>query len=287
MATYRITTFDGVNLPVYNGDQDISGAAVDSTLQTSIGGVFDTYGTRQRTAVAQKFTVAGIYAGTETTYEVDHTGKYITDHSGNKIITSTALGSLRGQVEAIRSRLGVRGTLLRKRWDDETLTQWRTARLLAVNERSQPKGTPNMAHVDCVFETIHPAWRSMTLATVTKNLVSGGLVGLNKTSGGTAPVRDATITVTASGTITALRITCTAIGVDLNWTGTMAAGQYLAIDCGAQTVIKSAVNAYSGFSLGSGHTARGWLPLASGINVLLISANGAGTVSISHYDQWV
>lgn len=288
MSVYQIYQFDGVDLPIYEPEQDLSTGAVDSTLLASVGGVFDVWSGYQRTPRIVKHTVGGIYEATDgTLYLVDHSGNYLIDHSSNRIITATGTQYLRQQVDAIRAKHGVAGALYRRRWDDTTVTQWKTARLLAVQERSDLQHRITLAKVDCVFESAMANWRAAAATTASGTLVSGGQVGLLLTSSGNATIDDATITVTAAGAITSLQFVCVALGVDLRYTGSLASSNVLVIDCGTQTVTVDGVAAYAGFALGSGHTARGWLPLAPGSYALVVASNGAGTVAVSQYDQWV
>jgi len=289
MAVYQIYQFDAVPLPLYNPEATHDAGPTDSTLMKSIGGVFDVYGSRRRLPSIQRLTVAGIYATPDTPYVylVDHAGVYIVDHQGDYQITATAQGYLRRQVDAIRAKQGVRGTLWRRRWDDTTVRQWKTARLLNVRERGSAEQRAQYAQIDLEFETAHAAWRAASASTVSKSLVSGGSVGLNLTAGGNSPVTDAILTITAAATITSLAIKALHAGIDLRWTGTMASGEWITIDAGAQTVLHGGSDAYSGFSLGAGHTAQGWLPLAEGITPLVVESNGAGTAAASWYDQWI
>lgn len=288
MAVYQIYQFDSVPLPLYNPEATHDAGPTDSTLKASIGGVFDVYGTRRRLPRMQRITLQGVYAAADgDVLLVDHAGVYIVDHQGDYIRTATAQGYLRRQVDAIRAKQGVRGTLWRRRWDDTTVSQWKTARLLNVRERGSAEQRAHFAKLDLEFETAHAAWRAAAASSVSKTLVSGGAAGINMTADGNAPVTDAIITITASGTITSLAIKGLHVGIDLRWTGTLANGQALVVDAGAQTVLQSGSNAYSGFSLGSGHIAQGWLPMAEGITPLVVESNGPGTVAASWYDQWI
>lgn len=289
MAVYQIYQFDAVALPLYNPEASHDAGPTDGTLMPSIGGVFDVYGSRRRLPTIQRITVSGIYAVPDTPYVflVDHAGVYIVDHQGDYQITGTAQGYLRRQVDAIRAKQGVRGTLWRRRWDDTAISQWKTARLLNVRESGSAEQRAHYARVDLEFETAHAAWRASAAATASKTLVSGGSVGLNVTAGGNTPVTDAILTITASGTITSLAIKALHAGIDLRWTGTLASGQALVFDAGAQSVVSSVGDAYSGFALGSGHTAQGWLPLAEGITPLIVESDGPGTAAASWYDQWI
>jgi hypothetical protein len=232
--------------------------------------------------------VSGIYAAPDgTAYIVDHAGNQIVDHAGNAIIAGTAQALLRGQVDAIRSKHGATGNLWRRRWDDPSVAQWKFARLLAVQEKSDVKHRTIAAKVDLVFESAMANWRDAAADVASGNLVSGGAVGLLLGSEGNATIDDSVITVTASGTISSLQFAVLHLGIDLRYTGTIGAGSVLTIDCGAQTVTVNGAAAYSGFALGAGHTARSWCPLPPGVWAMLVSSNGAGTVSTSHYDQWV
>ncbi len=54
----------------------------------------------------------------------------------------------------------------------------------------------------------------------------------------------------------------------------------------AQTVRVWGVDAYSGFVLNAGHTAAGWLPLATGETPLEITViGGDATATAQHYTQ--
>jgi len=288
MASYQIYQFDDVALPLYNPEATHDAGPSPSTLRSSIGGMFDVYGARRRLPQMLKIQVSGIYMS-ENDYVllVSHDGKYIVDHQGDFIATATALGYLRRQVDAIRAKQGVRGTLYRRRWDNTTVVQWKTARLLAVRERSSTEQRARYAQIDLEFETAMAAWRAATASGANGTLVSGGAVGLNVTADGNTPVEDAIITVTAAGAISSLAVKGLHAGIDLRYVGSIGAGSVLQIDCGAQTVLLNGASAYSGFSLGSGHTAQGWLPMAEGITPLVVESNGAGTVAISWFDQWI
>ncbi|MBK8772656.1 MAG: hypothetical protein IPM06_19825 [Rhizobiales bacterium] len=288
MASYQIYEFNGVALPLYNPEADHSTGSVPSTLRPSIGGIFDVYGARQRLPDTVQFGVRGTYAaGNGSTLLVDHAGRYIITHSGSRILVASPLQWLRLQVDTMRAQIGVRGTIRRRRWDDTTVTQWKTARLLSLQEKSNTQARTGMAEYDLLFETAHAAWRSFAASTVTENLVANNWCALNVTSDGNAPVTDPTITIAASGTITSIQIVCMALDVDLRWVGSVASGRSLVISCGAMSVLRAGVDAYSGFALGAGHMARGWLPLAAGINTLLVYADGPGTVAVGHYNQFI
>lgn len=288
MSSYQIYEFDGLALPAYNPEQDLGTGAVDSTLMASVGGVFDVASGSQRTVRMAKFAVSGVYASLEgTAMLVDEAGNQIVDHSGNRIIATTDPQLLRAQIDDLRAKIGVQGKLKRRRWDALTVTQWKTARLLNVEDKSDVNHRTRLAQLDLAFETAHSAWRDASADTVSASVTASGFAGLLLSGDGNATIEDSVITVAASGAITSLKFAIPSLGVDLRYTGALASGQTLRIDCGAQTVTIGGAAAYAGFSLGSGHTARTWLPLPPGRYMLMVTADGPATVTSTHYDQWV
>ena len=280
---YLITEFDGVALPEYEPEQDDSAAEVQSILIDSIGGVTDYYGATARLPRKYGIEVTGTYLG-ETTYLVDEGDNYIVDEAGNYIIAGDAINILRAQVQALRAKVGRRGQLVRIRQDDD-VEQWITARLLQVRHDKRQNEMARLAKMTCLFESTHTAWRAATATQKSVSASDGVATGLTVSNGGDVTVYDATLTVArTSGTITG--VTVTGSDIALSWAGSLASGA-LVIDCAAQTVRAAGVNAYSGFTLNSGHTARGWLPLEQGATPLVVTVTGgAATVTVAHYNQF-
>ncbi len=282
---YQIYQFNDVALPTYNPAQEHN-VGVASTLTLAIGGVADYYGSRRRTPQITPFAVKGVYSGDYYNL-VTESGAYLSDESNNHIVAHSITADLRMQLDALRSVVGTRGTLYRKRWDDLAV-QWKTARLLQVRQSKVADDRTVKAELDCTFEAPDANWRSSTEATPSATLASGGTVTLIAENTGDQTVEDGEFAVTASGgTITSLTVACTATGVSWTWTGTLASGSWLIVDAGALTVQKDGADSYSGFALGSGHSARGWLPLAPGINSIEITSSGPGSASVSFYPQFL
>lgn len=280
---YQIVEFDGVTLPYYNPEQQDNAAQVESALMQSIGGVADYYGASTKRARMYGIELTGIYLG-ETSYLVDESGNYIVDESGNYIVAGTAENMLRGQVQALRSKTGVRGALWRIRQDDD-VREWITARLLSVTHDKRREEMGRLAKMTCAFESAHTAWRAATATTESASLTTGIASVLSAANGGDVTVQDAVLSIAyTSGTIT--RVNVSASGVVWSWIGSLTSGT-LEIDCGAQTVRQAGVDAYSGFSLSSSHTAAGWLPLEPGITPVSVKVTGgAATATLTHYHQW-
>jgi hypothetical protein len=287
MAVYQIYQFDDAALPLYNPEQQLSPPAAPSALVASIGGQFDYAGGRRELAQAHEISVRGIYAAPETAYLVDHAGNQIVDHASNDIIVATALGYLRYQMQALTDKIGCQGTLWRRRWDDETVAQWKTARLRTVRQSHDYKRRLYLAEIEAAFESSMVGWRAATAVTVSGTLVTNGRVGLRIDGGGDVQIDDAVLTIAATGAITSLTIAATDAGIELVYAGTLASGQTLTIDAGARTVKRGTANHYQYFSLGAKHTADGWLPLARGVTPLVIYSDGPGTATVRYYHQFL
>lgn len=279
MSSYQIYEFDGVTLPLYNQQQDLGTGAVASSIVLSAGGSFDWAGTARRLPRLQAAVVSGIYAA-----EVD--GDTLVTDAGDRIIETTAVpivthggrADLRAQVAALKGKIGRRGTLRRRRFDDFAVAEWRTARLLDVRERGQVEERGWRAGLDLTFETVAPGWRAASQSTA--NLLSGGAVSV----AGDLPVRHAVLTVTASATISSVAVYSAARGIDWTWTGTLAAGASLVVSDEARTVLNAGADAYSGFALGSAHTATGWLDLEPGVQSVMVTVTGtASAISLAFY----
>lgn len=281
---FMIYEFDGVALPQYNAEQDNNSASVDPSLVDSIGGVTDYYGTGQRLPRKYSIQINGLYFG-ETTYIVDDTGDFIVTDGGDFIIAGEGANVLRAQLQAIRSKVGVRGSLKRKRQDDNAI-QWLTARLLRVEHPHKQEEMARRADVTCVWESAMVAWRAETMTTTSKSCTAVPNA-LTVPNSGDVQVRDAVFTFTASAAVTSVRVTCPLLGVDWTWTGTLSSGQYLTVDNGAQTVRKGTANAYSGFVFNSAHTADRFLPINPGTNPIVVTVDGTGTAKVEHYNQWL
>jgi hypothetical protein len=147
-----------------------------------------------------------------------------------------------------------------------------------------------MAELECVFDSAMGAWRAETVTTSSVSAPDDTPTGLNVSVGGDMPVRDPVITITrTSGTITAIEFDIAAIGVELRWAGSLGASDVLTINAGAKTVLKNGADAYSGFTFGSGHTAKSWfwLPMPAGTVACTVRVvGGAATVAVTHYNQF-
>lgn len=279
MSSHQIYEFDGITLPLYNQQQDLGTGAVASSIVLSAGGAFDWAGSARRLPRSQASTVTGIYAAeVDGDTLVTDGGDRIIESTGVAIVTHSGRADLRAQVAAIKAKIGVRGTLRRRRFDDFSVAEWRTARLLDVRERGEVEERGWRAGLDLTFETVLPGWRAASQSSV--SLLTNALVGV----AGNLPIRHAVLTVTASATISSVQVVSTDRGIDWTWTGTLAAGARLVVSDEAQTVLNAGVDAYSGLALGAGHTAAGWLDLEPGNQLVSVTITGtASAVSLAFY----
>lgn len=280
---YQITEFDGVLLPVYNPRQDHSGTTIESSLRNSVGGVYDYYGANKRKGKRQAPTITGVYIG-EKYYLTDESGVYLTDETGALLTGEDGASNLASQVDALRAKIGVQGSLVRVRMGDD-MRQYITATLLGVPHAQVVEDQEFKVELTCNFESAMGAWHREDTSSVSKTLVAGEEALLVENLGSVA-VDDAIISVNATGTITSLRIVCLDTGVDLSWTGSIAPGYTLVIDNGEMTIRNQGVNAFSGLTRNAGHTAKGWLPLDVGPNLWIVTSNAAGNIAARWHDQW-
>ena len=247
---YSLVTFDSAALPLCVPEDPLGTGSVTPGLTAAAGGMFDRYAARQVLPRARVIPFRGRYDGSST--------------------------ALRTQIDALRAKLGVWGLLVRKR-DDDAVLQSVYARLLNVDGTwLLEDGASALLSMD--WETAEPTWRHNGAS------AASGSVGGNTSivNDGTAPVIDPIITLTASGgTLVNPTLIISAIGVSLKWTGTIANTKALIINCGTMTVTNDYVNAYSGFSLESGHTARGWMPLTVATHTLAVAGTGSGSVGVA------
>lgn len=281
---YQYVEFDGVSLPLFDHSQNHDPMAIESTLRDSVGGTYDWRGSQRRAGRRQVITFQGVFQG-GTEYLVDDVGDTIVDESGDGLIAGSGQEVATSAVMALLEKMGERGPLWRKRLTDDTL-QWKTARLLAMPWPRSFEEHGIRAEPRFQFETKMQYWHAATASTATGSATATVPLLLAVHNGG-APIDDASIRIKAtSGTITAVAITCSTLGIDLDWTGTLPDGDELVIDCGDDAPAAGVTDAYSGFSRGANHTANGWMPIASGVSVFRVTVTGGNAmVTITYYEQ--
>lgn len=272
MSRVKLERFGTVELPLYNPRlQGGSAPSRVATVTLADGRVWDAIGA-ERAAAALPYTL-------------NYEGVALEDDAATLQTTLAVLFGLRGK----------RAKLYRRSLGDDTI-HWAWARLTRVPMASGPIGQLTHIPVSFQFEVLS-TWRGHLYTSwefdagyefddglyfddvdYLETMVSDPHT-ITVTNDGNGICYDAVITITAgAANITALTIS-TANGTDIDWTGTLTAGNALVIDCGAKSIKNNGVNAYSGFAYGGSHTANGWLELLPGDTAITIDRTGGSTDS--------
>jgi len=259
---YRVYLFANAQLPDVTPEDDLSTGEVESTLVDSVGGAFDYWAAGARLPRKHTITIRGKYKGAD-------------------------FATLRAQIDTLKSWLGQRSNLHRRR-EEDSVDQTKTARLMKVLYSRKLDDVDRVAEITAVFESNKPNWYSEISASVTVSLSAS--VTVSVVTGGIMAIYDGMITIHATGTITAIRITGTnSIGhMDFAWAGLMTSGQNLVIDSGAQTIRRDGTDEYTNVTIGVTHTVPGWFAFSPATtNTLTVTrTGGSGTIKVETYDQW-
>lgn len=107
------------------------------------------------------------------------------------------------------------------------------------------------------------------------------------TNGGNRATQDVRFTITAVATPITVITLSTGLA-EFTYTGSVAVGDQLIIDCGAQQVLNDGADAYVGFSFGATHGIEEWMLLEPGDNIIEIARTGGNnsTILIEFQDRW-
>jgi len=279
VAPFYLYQFGTTEIP---GAQGAFGfpAQVRSTSQRTLGGNFDGAG--------------ALTLSPELPYALNYTGLVVHATDTTQIRTELdALRALRGQLDRLWLRTA------------DGYDRWAWARLLNVS--------PEMRAVDRAavqfvmgFE-VRSLWNGAahggawtfddgyyfdnglyfdtegahTLNTLPKTLTI--------TNNGNVAVDNCGITITAvANAITALKIGIAGV-CEFTFTGTIAAGTSLVVDCGNKTVLNNGLDAWRYFALTAAHTIEPWLRLAPGANSVVVTPTPASTTCTAQFtysDGW-
>jgi hypothetical protein len=283
---YHIIAFGDVPIPILNPAQDHSPARGQSSSIAVIGGYYDTRGDRPALPQLQSISVSGLIWG-ETEYLIDETGDFIVDETGDFVIAGSGVQMLRAQLDALAEVTLRRGTLWRKRFDDEG-RQWKTARFLELSYPQTVEDRLFKAEVSLTFETRMCYWHAENYVQVAGSAFAGATLPLPIENTGQQAVSDPRLQFTCSfGTITSILMTSAALGISLSWQGSLSTGEVLILECGEEAIATGAEDAFANLRMEAGHTIAGWLLLPLGPSTLniLVSGGNAG-VSLVYYNQF-
>ncbi len=241
---YRLSSFepeDGsgiLTLPAYNQTDDISPAPPQFRwVKLPGGGVHDAWGSEEAPGSKQVLK------------------KKCTLHTDTKPGLQPALDSL-------KSLSGKRGKLYMLMFDNTT--RWRWARF--AMQGSWPSLKPYQVDVDLAFESGDPLWRGAFHSQSVDLVTSPQTIILN--NGGNAAVTNEVVTLTipaTAGQITAFILSMAGVS-EFTWNGSLTGGDELVIDCGAWSVRKNGVGAWSSNPFSNNHKIEAILRLAPGDN---------------------
>ncbi|NLE96409.1 MAG: hypothetical protein GX596_00255 [Propionibacterium sp.] len=253
MAVYSYITFDGTTLPTDDISQDLG--TDDSLLQLvdlPNAPPYDAGGDEVATALP----------------------RIVQAHC--RIVGASA-SDVQTTWDGLRAKRGVRGTLTLGLAGGGTRT--REARLKQISAMRYG-GHPIEQPVNLVFQLLGECWQG---ADHDDEITLGvGIVSANITNAGNIVCRDVTVTVTAqTSAITALVIENRTAGhiSKIQYTGSIAAGESLVIDCAQWTVENDGTGDYEHLSRRSGHAVTEWLRLAPGVNTIYVTRTGGGATS--------
>ena len=277
----RLTKFGTYELPLWNKRDGVSMGNMGGAVVDIIGGAgYDAYGSG--TAPESALTVT-------TSFEIIET-------------STTAVQTARDAIRALggtKERLWAHFPDGSERFADARLARVRMERRFEYIYY-QP--------VDLDFDIVSPGWHGEVHGapwyldageTLDSGLVLDLLDYWTPTSspltatvnnGGNRTVTNAVLTVTAgTSTISAIKLVCGSC--DWTYSGTVAIGKALVIDCGLKSVVNDGADAYSAFALNSGHAVADWLQLQPGDNTVTITYTGNATddatFALGYYDGWM
>ncbi|MCC6156137.1 MAG: phage tail family protein [Candidatus Hydrogenedentes bacterium] len=275
---YVIDRFGAISLSQFNNEYTLSPVpAVPSIVSTSAG-LFDNDG-----------------AG-RSRQQFPHAIQY------DCVVAEDTYNNNRGTLDALRAAVGTRSRLYRYGLDDATI-QSCVARLVSM-PHSWPYEQRGYFKIALNFQQLGP-WQGSDHATWRFDngyLFNAGLLfdpntykaTLSSTpsqtvaNGGNLPVDDVILSLTT--TVNALTAASFSVaGYSLIYTGTIAAGATLLIDCGAKAVTVNGVDSYRNLRLGPSHTAEQWFVLQPGNNTIVAGATGTltgATWQVVFRDGW-
>jgi hypothetical protein len=267
--SYKLETFGTYTLPNYDPENDLGAGDPNlSTIDLPGGGAFDALGSDPAPIGAYDLMKRC------TAYNED-------------------VAALKADFYNLRSWYGKRDKLYRRIFSDNSL-EWAYARFKRMRGTRKP-GDKFGYQLELIFEVLSPTWSGAVhshLFTKAQIAAASGVISL--TNAGNVNQDDVIITVTGSGSnitgVVAKKTSASGSTIynDLTWTGVLAAGQQLVIDCGAYTVKKQGdPAAYDTFALGAGHQADQWFRLwasANRIEVAITGGDNAATIKFDYYD---
>ena len=253
------TTYAGATvLPLAEGEQEIGS-------DEHVGGVVELPG-------GLWYNAGGSAASQPMSRVVELTGTYTAADAAALQVLEDALRALVGTYNKLWMLMG------------DTTQRWRYARLLSARA-SLKAGLGAYQQYDMAFQLFSSYWHGADRSS--SGVKAGSPFTLD--NDGNRAVTDAILTWTPAGSAsTTFTLTVTGI-TQISYTGTVADGKALVIDCGKRSVLNDVANAYtSAFTLTASHTIDNWLSITAsgGVSVILATDAAGGTLAWAYDDGW-
>jgi hypothetical protein len=200
------------------------------------------------------------------------------------LISGASLDAVRTESDALRGLVGTKATLYKRAVaGDYNLIQCQ-ARAVAFKPLQPGQPIGNHQRIEIQFACL-TRWESSPLTGSTVSLPVGGLTTtiMLDHSGGTREQPDVLMTLTAgSAAITMFGIDLPATHCSWRWTGTLAAGKSLVIDCGAMSILNDGVGSWAGMTMTGNHATAYWLVVPPNVvsePAVIWTDNGSGTTA--------
>lgn len=224
-----------------------------------------------------------------------------------KAFDRSSAAALRSTLDELRGCRGAQAKLWREGLDDGT-RQWATARLVEVGYDTEARHSHGLFQPLVMVFTVQSLWRGVQhgapWSVNAGQMLNGGLYlnmgdrhvlttspkTITLRNDGTARTDDVVFTLEAGAVpVTGLILACG--DCELLWSGTVAVGTSLVIDCSPlrRSVRNNGVAAYGSLHLGAGHKSEAWMRLARGANSLVVTRTGGSAatyLTVGWYDAW-
>lgn len=281
---YYLYSFDGALLPTKNTEYDFSSPDIPDTTTEVVNGFVDYTNGRRLLPGKHSFGMAGNYVGI-VSYLVDESGNILVDSLGNTLVDGTPTSNIVSQLREIHSKIGKRGTLIRKRNDISTV-QHKNCKLVAVGREETDEYQYDTVRISLDFLATKGVWTDASATTKVTSLPAGA-TPVQVINAGEIPITDLTFSFYTTDAISSITIAGDD-GTELVYAASVAAGKTLRIDCEKEMVTVDGAPAYIGFSLGGGHEGIYWCnlpPLST--TTFTVTVDAVCQLTITHTNKYL
>ena len=258
--SFRLVEFDGLTLPDINAVDNFDAGVRTAQRPLPNGGVYDYY-----RAARSPFEATTITRRTLILAEND--------------------ADWRGQVSAIRNKLGIKGFLWREWFGGSR--QWITARLSEVLH-SQSATDYFATPITLIFTATDPSWSGATRTSLVQP--SGPLLRTDIAEFGDAPITNIVLGIVPDVDTDITEITISNAYTDITFTEPIRPNVVFRIDSGTNAVTLNGQPAYDSIRRNAGHKVSTLLYLSSDSLYFdyapVYRIGGQFSTTVLYYDQW-